>query len=316
VARDGSELPAFAPVSDIPYRHEVRRYRGLLAVVPRLHDTFESLAGQYLGDSSKGWVIRDFNGLEAVTPYRALLIPTDPYLPGGLSEQGYRMVPVLVYHHLSRIKASRMSVPVTEFELQMAYLKRNRYQVISLEQLADFLEFKGQVPARSVVITFDDGWTSTYQYALPILKRYGFKATLVGSQRQALSWEQLQEIEESGVIDVQCHTKSHRNLNRQPEEDLPAYLKALEQELRDSRALLQRKIGKECRYLAYPYGATNHLVVALAEKFGYRAAFTVDRGPNPFFVTNFRVLRSMVYGDFDLKAFAANLATFGDQVLK
>ena len=63
-------------------------------------------------------------------------------------------------------------------------------------------------------------------------------------------------------------------------------------------------------YLAYPYGGTNHLVVALLRKLGYRAAFTVERGSNPFFVDRFRMYRSMIYGEYDLHDFEENLKAF------
>lgn len=318
----GNETLAFPETVDVPFRYDVRRFRNFLAVLPRVHDTFDSLAQQYLQDADKGWLIRDFNDLRRVTPFQAVLIPLKPYEPGGLTSKGYRTVPVLTYHHISRTRASKMAVPVTSFELQMAYLRRNRYQVIPLRQLIDFLEFKGQVPERAVVITFDDGWASTYRLAYPILRRYGYQATLflstdvIGSSRRALTWKQARELAASETFDVQCHTKSHRNLKMQPEEDFRGYMAMLQRELRDSRALVKRKTGKECQFLAYPYGATNHLVVAMAQKFGYRAAFTVDRGANPFFVSNYRILRSMIFGDYDLQQFAANLADFSDRVLK
>ena len=97
---------------------------------------------------------------------------------------------------------------------------------------------------------------------------------------------------------------------------MTGYFKALLSELKDSRDLLRSKTGKTCSYLAYPYGAFNHLVASLAEQIGYQAAFTVRRGANPFFISNFRVLRSMVYGENDLKTFQANLINFDDKVLK
>jgi peptidoglycan/xylan/chitin deacetylase (PgdA/CDA1 family) len=318
----GKELRALPPVGDIPYKYEVRRFRNFMAVMPRPHDTFETLAEQYLRDREKGWLIRDFNDQRYVTPFKAVLIPLKPYEPGGLTDKGYRTVPILTYHQLTRTKPARMAVLVSDFELQMAYLKRNRFQVITLQQLVDFLEFKGQVPERAVVITFDDGWATTYTVALPILKKYGYTATLfvttdlIGSSRQALTWQQVKALEASGVIDVQCHTRTHPNLADPEDRNIKEYLAFLKDELVDSRKELAKQIGKTCQYLAYPYGATNHLVVALAQKDGYRAGFTVDRGANPFFVTNFRVLRSMVFGDEDLKAFTENLESFSDRVLK
>ena len=318
----GKEIHAFPPTGDIPFRYDVRRYRSFIAVVPRPHDTFESLAQQYLQDANQGWLIRDFNDLRAVTPFKAVLIPQKPYEPGGLTDKGYRTVPILTYHQITRTRPGRMAVLQTDIELQMAYLKRNRYQVITLEEFVNFLEFKGQVPERAVVITFDDGWASTYTIAQPILKKHGYKATLfvttdlIGSNRKALTWQQVKAMEQEGVIDVQCHTRTHPNLADPAGRDAQAYLEFLKDEIVTSRERVQKRIGKTCSYLAYPYGATNHLVVALAQKAGYRAAFTVDRGANPFFVSNYRVLRSMVYGEHDLRQFAANLESFSDRVLQ
>ncbi len=138
----------------------------------------------------------------------------------------------------------------------------------------------------------------------------------MGSTRKSLSWEQVQALNKSGIIDVQCHTRSHRNLTMRRGEELNAYLERLEDELIQSRELLRRKLGRYCKYLAYPYGDSNHLVAAMAEKAGYRAAFSVRRGAVPFFVNNYRVWRSMVYGTFTLERFAENLENFSDRVLK
>ena len=320
--RKGEVIHHYKPIGDIPHPYPVRRHGDYITVVPRVHDTFNGLAARYLKDRYKGWVIKEFNAVSSVTPFKALVIPLKPFMPGGVTHKGYRTVPVLAYHHLSRIRFNKMTVQVTDFYLQMAYLKANRYEVITLSQLVDFLEQKAPVPKKAVVITFDDGWRSTYELALPILKKFGYPATLflytdlVGSTRQALTWRQVRAVEKSGVIDVQCHSKSHRNLKVRRREKPRAYMKRLKLELLASKRLLQQKIGKRCRYLAYPYGETNHLVAAVAQKNGYRAGFTVDRGANPFFVTNFRILRSMVYGNFTLEKFAANLSTFSDRVMK
>ena len=83
-----------------------------------------------------------------------------------------------------------------------------------------------------------------------------------------------------------------------------------------AREIVKRKIGKVCRYLAYPYGATNHLVAAMARKLGYRAAFTVRRGSNPFFADNYRIRRSMIFGSHTLKDFKQNLFSFSNRAMK
>ena len=319
---DGKEILAYPHGGDIPYDYQVRRYGDYLAVVPRVYDTFGSLAALHLNDPYKGWVIKEFNGVSKVTPFQALMIPLKPIAPGGLTPKGYRIVPILTYHFLSLTRSNNNTVRVTDFERQMAFLKRNRYQVITLDQMVDFLDHKGGVPEKAVVITFDDGWRTTYEIALPILKKYGFPATLfaytdlMNSNKMALTWKRLRELDKGGVIDVQCHTKSHRNLHMKPDENLKGYLATLETELIKSRETLKRKIGKECRYLAYPYGATNHLVVAMARKAGYRAAFTVRRGSNPFFSNNYRIRRSMIFGSYTLKEFKQNLLSFSNRAIR
>jgi peptidoglycan/xylan/chitin deacetylase (PgdA/CDA1 family) len=80
--------------------------------------------------------------------------------------------------------------------------------------------------------------------------------------------------------------------------------------------IIRQHLGTEVKYLAYPYGETNHLVIALAEKLGYRGALTVERESNPSFVNRYRVNRSMVYGSFDLEDFSKNLKIFNKQALQ
>ena len=74
-----------------------------------------------------------------------------------------------------------------------------------------------------------------------------------------------------------------------------------------------KKVNKDIKYLAYPYGETDHLVIELIKKYGYRGAFTVNGVGNPFFIHNYRINRSMIYGDFDLTQFERNLNCFYDE---
>ena len=85
------------------------------------------------------------------------------------------------------------------FSEQMRYLKENHYHVISMADLADFLAYRRALPAKAVVINLDDGYRSSYEIAYPILKAYGFTATLfiytdfIGASANSLTWDQLQE---------------------------------------------------------------------------------------------------------------------------
>ena len=276
-------------------------------------DTLESLAAAWLGDPGRAWEIAEYNGVAAAAAGQELAIPLKPFRPGGLSPERYQTVPVLVYHQFAEKSTNKMTVSREAFEAQMRLLREKGYRVIPLAQLLAFAELRAQIPEKSVVITIDDGWRSTYDIAFPILRRFGYPATLfvytklVTGGAKTLSWEQLREMADQG-LDVQCHTVSHRNLALPQEGESPEqYLAAVQREIDDATRLIEQKTGRRPTVLAYPYGDTNGLAIELLRRRGYRAAFTVVREANPFFAPPFRFSRSMVYGDHDLARFEKNL---------
>jgi len=305
-----------APPVPVPSAN-ARGFPDFIVAIVQRGDSYSSLARQYLGDPSLDWFLSEFNGKTLPAPGRDVLIPLASYAPGGLWPTGYQTVPVLTYHKLSRNGApDAMTVREPDFEAQMRFLRDNGYRVISLDDLFEFLQLRRQIPARSVVITFDDGWRSVYDIAWPILKKYGYPATLfvytdliVGS-RETLSWEQVREMSREG-LDIQCHSKTHRYLGRKErKESFRDYFEAVRKEITEPSKILRKHTGREVKYLAYPYGDTNALVVAMTRQEGYRLAFTVERESAPFFSNDFRVSREMIYGSFGLKDFGSNLTTF------
>jgi len=282
-------------------------------------DTYSSLAAEHLGDAALDWRLRRFNGAPAPQPGKALVVPHEPFDRGGFREGGHQAVPVISYHKFSRNQADTMTVTAEQFTAQMEHLKKGGFTPVTLDELFDFFDFQADLPERSVVITFDDGWRSVYEIAFPILRRYGFKATLfvstgmVTGSSTTLSWAQIAEMAAS-CFDIQSHSVNHRDLTElQPGEALGDYLKDVEWELTESARVIEEKTGQPVRFLAYPYGSVNHLVATLLRKTGYRGALTVVRRSNPFYVSNYRVGRSMIYGDFDLENFKANLVTFVEE---
>ena len=172
-----------------------------------------------------------------------------------------------------------------------------------------------------MVITIDDGWQGAYDIAYPILKKYNFPATLfvytdlINGSRKTLDWNQVAELYKNG-IDIQCHTISHRNLNKiKKNESFQDYVKEIEGEISESARIIKKKINKDVKYLAYPYGDTNNLVIAFLKKNGFRGAFTVKRDSNPFFMNHFTLNRRMIYGDFDLRDFKKNLKNYSNKAL-
>ncbi|MCP4701569.1 MAG: polysaccharide deacetylase family protein [Gammaproteobacteria bacterium] len=283
-------------------------------------DTLAKLAKKHLGDESLAWRIAEFNGISEASAGRKVIIPRHSFRPNGLKATGYQTVPVLTYHHFSKSRHNKLYVREDDFRAQMQYLKDNGYQVINIDQLFDFFDSGKQIPEKSAVITIDDGWGEAYSIAFPILKEFGYPATLFvqtdiiySRSKKTLSWGQIREMTENGIVDIQCHTKSHRNLTEmKPGQSFKTYFKAVNRELEEAKKAIWEELGKEVKYLAYPYGKTNRLVMDLVEKGGYRGAFTVTRKENPFFVNNYKINRSMIFGTFSIEEFARNLKTFAD----
>jgi peptidoglycan/xylan/chitin deacetylase (PgdA/CDA1 family) len=314
------EVPAVQAVPADPNVAKV--FPEFAAVIVRPGDTLSSLAATYLGDPSKDWVIAEFNDIRSLSPGQPVIVPFRAFEKGGLTPRGYQTVSVLSYHKFSKDKGDLTTVTERAFEDQMRFLKENGYRVITMDEFFDFLDFKRQIPKKSVLITIDDGWRSVYEIAFPILKKYRYPATFfiytdfIIQGGKTLDWERLKEMAKNG-ISLQCHTKTHRYLDRRlGRETFKEYFETLLKDLTESTRIIKQRMNSDVKYLAYPYGETNHLVIALLMKLGYRGAFTVERGGNPFFVHPYRVNRSMVYGTFYLKDFEDNLTSFSNRALR
>ena len=301
--------------------HQAHVSDDFVIVKTTVQDTFSSLAAYYLKDPDKGWRIAEFNRMTTLIPGQELIIPLSPFNKGGLKAEGYQTVPILVYHNFSKKRSDKTAVGQDDFEAQMKYLKQNGYHVVSIDQLFDFIDYKEQLPEKSIVITFDDAWRSIFDVALPILIKYGFTSTFfiytdfIGGGK-AMTWKQIETLSKIG-FDIQCQTKTHRNLAvPNKNESFKEYFESIEMEISYPKNLFKKKLNIDCKFLAYPYGETNNLVIALLKKHGYRAAFTVDRKPNPFFIDKYRIYRSVIYGSYDMDKFKDNLSVFQKNELK
>ncbi|MDN3920014.1 polysaccharide deacetylase family protein [Roseateles violae] len=280
--------------------------------LPGPEDSLRGLAERFLGSAEREWEIGDFNAISRAQAGQPLAIPLQPLNRLGVHADHYQTVPILCYHRFGGT-GGKMSVTPANFAAQLDWLARNGYHVIRLSQLVDFLAGRQALPRRSVVITIDDGYESVHRYALPLLRKHGFPATLfvytdfIGAG-DALSWAQLQELAESGLVDVQAHSKTHRNLiERDAEASEPRYRQELESEVRVPRELLQRHLPVRVRHFAYPFGDANELVLELLERQQYELAVTVHPGGNAFFAQPLMLRRTMIFGDHDLDAFKAKL---------
>lgn len=283
-------------------------------VVARSGDDLAGLAERYLGDRGKSWWIADFNGIDAIRPGQSVVIPLRQTNRVGVHWTMYQTVPILCYHRFGT-KNSQLTVTPAGFESQMEFLARNGYSVIPLARLIGFLDGKEALPRKTVVLTIDDGYRSTYEIAYPILKKHGFPATVflysdfVGAS-DALTWPQMKEMADSGLVDIQPHSKTHANLAlRLPQETDAKYRERIRREVDAPISTIQEHLGIRAVAYAFPYGDLTEPVLEQLKRQGVKLALTVTPGGNGFFAPPQMLRRSMVFGNDSLDAFKAKLVT-------
>jgi peptidoglycan/xylan/chitin deacetylase (PgdA/CDA1 family) len=284
-------------------------------VVAAPGDDLGTLAQRFLNDRSRRWWISEFNNIDEVRPGQTVVIPLKATNPTGVYANGFQTIPILCYHRFGS-RSSQLAVSPAAFEAQMDYLARNGYHVIPLARLAGFLERGEPIPRKSVVLTIDDGYRSTYEVAFPVLRKYGFHATVflysdfVGVP-DALTWPQMKELEASGLVDIQPHSKTHANLTMRLAGETDArYRDRLRAEVDTPIRLIQDRLAVPSLAYAYPYGDVNETVVDLLKRQGVRAGVTVTPGGNGFFAYPFMLRRSMIFGGDSIDVFKSKLATF------
>jgi len=221
-------------------------------------------------------------------------------------------VPILTYHNFNPTIPGSMSITPEKFATQLKWLKENGYTVIPLKDLVSYLQGKDiSLPAKAVVITADDGWESVYTYMLPLVRKYNIPVTLfiypltISHGAHALTWEQLKELQKTGLFDIQSHTYWHPNF-KQEKRRLSAseYQKLVHVQLFNSKKILEDKLGTKVTLLAWPYGIYDDYLEQEAIKAGYIMAFSIDdrhtdKSENPMAQP-----RYMIVGAQSMKTFA------------
>ena len=242
-----------------------------------------------------------------------------------------RPVPVLMYHHINHHKGDMVTITPEVFEDQMEYLYRAGYRTLKIAELIACINGGLTLTQKAVVVTFDDGWLDNYIYAFPTLKKYKINATvflitdrvenasLINSKfkiqnskllipthkeskvliekgedwKVVLNWELIKEMSNSGMIEFYSHTKSHTKCNSLTEKELM-------EEMKESREIIEKKLGSPCPYFCWPYGKYNDLAINVAKKIGYKATFTtnlgvVKTGSDPFTINRIIVKKSIAW---------------------
>lgn len=204
---------------------------------------------------------------------------------------------VLTYHDMVPRRDGRalwFDCTPKELEDQLDFFQKRGASFVSIAQVEAQVRQGRRLPKNAVAITFADNYEGFYRYALPILRRRKIPVTMfvhtdfVGNRngRPKMTWEQLKELDREGLVTIASQTRSH-----------PADLRTLsdaqlEKEFRGSKEVLERQLGHEVPYLAYPNGKYNFRVAKAAEAAGYRLAFTealkpINQAPNRFMIPRY-----------------------------
>jgi peptidoglycan/xylan/chitin deacetylase (PgdA/CDA1 family) len=207
--------------------------------------------------------------------------------PARPSMDLHARVVVLGYERfVTKVQHPDTEITPTEFQAQMQALKDAGIAVISLDDLLAWRQGKKNIPARSALITIDDGYNTAYVTAWPILKQFGYPFTVFvytdyvkGGKKAgggSMSWDQLAEMRDAGVS-IGSETVSHSDL-RKKKKDMSdaAYDAWLWDELRGSKAEIEKRLGVKVTALALPLGHADDHVREVAAKAGYDMLFTVS----------------------------------------
>lgn len=197
-------------------------------------------------------------------------------IPVFLWARAQYVVPIIMYHKIDdSFAVSRLSVSPESFKAQMAFLKSHKYNVVKLEDLVGLVKKKA-FPPKTIAITFDDGYENNYINAYPVLKEFGIQATifiipaLVGTDGY-MTWDQIMEISESGIVTIGSHSMTHPWLPSQS-------VQKLDSEIRDSKRAIESHLRKEIFAFSYPLGGFDKNVIEKVRKAGYRIAVATNPG--------------------------------------
>ena len=254
--------------------------------------------------------------VSALTLHTALLAAVLLYAPAQAASVDLDgTLTVLTYHNIASDPGDdSFAQSRSMFVAQMDYLQTHGYQPISLTQLEEYRKFPERMPAKPIMLTFDDGLQSYYEFVVPVLKTYQFPsvASIVTAWMDGkdvppeyygklMSWDQLREISHSPLVEVASHSHDlHHGVQSNPQGSQEAasitrqYFSAAERyeseqtfeeririDLQNSIDRLQTELGKKPRALTWPYGLYDNIVAKIASDLGLRYQFSLDDGPTP-----------------------------------
>lgn len=213
-------------------------------------------------------------------------------------------VPIIMYHSILKDSKRTGDYVLSDKQLEkdIVYLKSNGYTTLFISDLVKYVHGEGQLPEKSVVLTFDDGFANSLAYVLPLLKRYNVKAnvSVVGYYTEKfsqldddnpayayLTYHAIKELVNSGYVEIgnhsyNMHTNDYRRkgvVKNKTESD-EAYTDLFIRDTFLTEDAIYKKCGVKLRFYAYPYGFCCKESEQLLKSMGYEATLTCDQKMN------------------------------------
>ena len=224
-------------------------------------------------------------------------------------------VAVLGYHNIINYndESNNMSIFVDKFDKEMKFLKDMGFKSLTLDEMNDYMNGKLKVGKKSVLITFDDGYRSNYEYAFPILKKYNLNAVVFIIGKETLNnndtYFNKELIEKSKKKYPNIEFASH---SFDMHDNHGARIMNYEEILNDFNE--QKKVINT-KYFAYPYGEYNDNMVNALKKYDYNLAFGFGyntkfkkayKTDNKYVIPRLSINSSMPLWKFKLRLFMIN----------
>lgn len=225
-------------------------------------------------------------------------------------------IPILMYHRIGD-ENDRNCLSPEDFEAEIKYLKDHNYKTITPDEFLTHYEKRGDLPKKSIMLTFDDAYKDTFQVALPILKKYNMKAVvfpITNFLDKENNWEKMGK-EKTSTMSVEdlkiwqkdgnaigSHTKSHYFLTQIKED-------TLEEELRDSKDFIEEHF-KDCISICYPYGDVDKKVSKKAKDMGYQMGFAIFENAPLWNIDIMRLPRVPISKNTTLQSFKKKISPY------
>lgn len=246
------------------------------------------------------------NLIASMIIFFCLLLTTLPISASSMeksdSEPSGVVVPIIMYHGVKTSNTRKDVITPGELETDLRYLQSNQYSTITMTDLIDYCNNERELPAKPIILSFDDGYYNNYAYVLPLLEKYHMKIvfSLIGiytddATNQPLNnlnfshvtWAQANAMIQSGLVEIQNHTYNLHTITarrsgcrKNPGESPAHYEKVLTEDVGRLQQEITSMTGTTPNTFTYPYGLVSKEAGPIIKDLGFQASLTCDYGVN------------------------------------